>query len=110
MRKAMQSIWRLSSLSEKGKGWAFAGRNFRTKQSGSLLSEAADPDEPFGSEKFQYAPQMSITGGKQRCGLSGGQLVRRQVTSVLVEERQRTVVDDEVVDEKVFGTAKPFCK
>src|SRR6266487_4523477 len=53
---------------------------------------------------------MPVAGGEQWCRLSGGQLVRCQVAPVFVKERQGTVVDDEVVGEKVFGGAKAFRK
>src|ERR1041385_6309531 len=71
-----------------------------------FLSEVTDPDDPFGLENFHHAPQMAVTRGKERFRLRCGQLVRRQVAPVFVEERQGTVVDDEVIGKKIPGRAK----
>src|SRR5437773_1806349 len=85
-------------------------RDFGETQSGPLLSEVSDPDEPLGPQDLNRTAQMPVAGGEQWRHLCGGQFVRSQVAAVFVEERQGTVVDDEVVGEKVFSGVKAFRK
>src|SRR2546430_5555455 len=75
---------------------------------GPFLGKVADADQPFRLKNLHYSTQVAVTSSKKRRDLRAGQFVGGQIPAVLIEERQGTIIGDEVVSEKIFGRAKSF--
>src|SRR2546430_3625061 len=75
---------------------------------GPFLGKVADADQPFRLKNLHYSTQVAVTSCKKRRNLRAGQFVGSHIPAVLIEERQGTVISDEVVSEKILGRAKSF--
>ena len=90
----------------------FSYANLKVAQSShsSFFSKASYGNQPFRLQNFNHGAQMTVTCGHQRGGFDGGKFVRSAIAAGVFHERQRTVVGDEVVSEKIFRRGEAFAE
>jgi len=90
----------------------FPDSNRRISQDapGPFLGKVADADQPFRLKNLHYSTQVAVTSSKKRRDLRAGQSVGSHIPAVLIEERQGTIISDEVVSEKILRRAKSFSR
>ena len=66
---------------------------------GPFFGKVAYADQPFRLKDFHYSTQVAVTSSKKSRDLRAGQFVGSHIPAVLIEERQGTVISDEVVSE-----------
>jgi hypothetical protein len=73
----------------------------------SLQGEVANADEPFGLEGSNHLSQVPVAGSKQGGSFRGRQFIRGAIAAATFQERQRAVVQHDMLCEETLRCPKP---
>jgi len=76
----------------------------------ALRSEVANPDEPFRFENAIDCAEMIVARDKQSPFFARRKFVRRAVAAALLDKRERTIIHDDVIAEKILRGPETLLK
>ena len=95
----------MKDLPKSEPDWRFTLMKNRKR---TFLREVADADEPFGLENADDFAEMFVACGKQSFALARQQFVRSAVASAFFHERERTIIQNDVLPEKILRITETF--
>ena len=76
----------------------------------SFESKIANANHPLGLKRLYRGAQVFVTSFKQQLLLASRQFVWSAIATGLLHERERAIVQNDMLSEKILSRAKALCE